>query len=1088
MKVPSFLRTVLAAVYRYTLIATRGHVYVARGILALAAVAIAVACTDALPTAPEPVKEMTRRFDTSVGGATVTTDQLDYVPGDTVTITGAGWQPGETVSLLLHETPEPTHALYNWTTVASDSGTIRDRTFVVDQSHLNVVFKLEATGVSSGRSATRDFTDGGVIVKTSAGATVTVATAIYGSSGSACPASGGVLGSLNVTPAGVNFVVPNNTFAKLIVPLASNEGGTYQSATLINAGAVIISNTLVGSTREICIQSTNGSGTNLSTLTIAYGASATTTAVTSTINPSTFGQSVTFTATVSSGSGTPTGSVQFKDGAANLGSPVTLLAGSATFATSALVAGAHSITAVYTATGVFTGSTSPALTQTVNKATPVVTWNNPAAITYGTALSGTQLNATASVLGSFAYTPAAGTILSAGVNQALSTTFTPTDAANYNSVVQGVQLTVNKATVVFSGLSTPSIVYGTSSASVSGFLLSTNGGQPATGSVSVTVSGPGGALPATATIGLDGSFTASVSGTNVLPGNAAGYAVAISYAGGTNFDLASDNTQTLVVTKQSQAITFVAPASPAVYNTSFTVSPTSGSGLTVAISVSGVCSLTGNTVTMTTGTGTCTITASQLGDDNYSAATSVAHDVVAAKATASIALSDLTHTYDATPKAATATTSPAGLSTVAVTYDGSPTPPTNAGTYAVSASLSSADYQAPVASGTLAIAKAPTTTVVTCAVSVVYTGSPQIPCTVAVTGANLSLTPSPNYANNTNAGTATASYTYAESANHLTSSDSENFTIAKALTVTAVSCPVSVVYTGSAQTPCTVSVTGANLSITPDPVHASNTNAGTATASYTYAESANHLMSSDSKNFTIAKAPTTTVVSCPASVMYTGSAQTPCTVAVTGVNLTLTPTPDYANNTDAGTATATYTYAESANHLTSSDSENFTIAKAPTTTSVTCLAGPFTYSGAPQTPCSVTVTGANLNLTPTPDYADNTNAGIATASYTYAESANHLTSSDSENFTIAKAPTVTAVSCPVSVVYTGSAQTPCSVSVTGANLSITPDPVYASNTDAGTATASYTYAESANHLTSSDSKNFTIAKAPTVTAVSCPVS
>src|SRR5439155_8889963 len=47
----------------------------------------------------------------------------------------------------------------------------------------------------------------------------------------------------------------------------------------------------------------------------------------------------------------------------------------------------------------------------VVKATPVITWSNPADIIFGTALDGTQLNATASVPGSFVYTPAAGTVL-----------------------------------------------------------------------------------------------------------------------------------------------------------------------------------------------------------------------------------------------------------------------------------------------------------------------------------------------------------------------------------------------------------------------------------------------------------------------------------------------------------------------------------------------------------------------------------------------------------------------------------------------------------------------------------------------------
>ena len=49
------------------------------------------------------------------------------------------------------------------------------------------------------------------------------------------------------------------------------------------------------------------------------------------------------------------------------------------------------------------------------KATPTITWATPADITYGTALSATQLNATASVPGTFVYTPVAGTVLNAGV-------------------------------------------------------------------------------------------------------------------------------------------------------------------------------------------------------------------------------------------------------------------------------------------------------------------------------------------------------------------------------------------------------------------------------------------------------------------------------------------------------------------------------------------------------------------------------------------------------------------------------------------------------------------------------------------------
>jgi hypothetical protein len=58
---------------------------------------------------------------------------------------------------------------------------------------------------------------------------------------------------------------------------------------------------------------------------------------------------------------------------------------------------------------------------------PEVTWPNPQAITYGTPLGSNQLNATASVPGTFTYTPLVGTILNSGSNQTLSVLFTPTD-------------------------------------------------------------------------------------------------------------------------------------------------------------------------------------------------------------------------------------------------------------------------------------------------------------------------------------------------------------------------------------------------------------------------------------------------------------------------------------------------------------------------------------------------------------------------------------------------------------------------------------------------------------------------------------
>jgi hypothetical protein len=103
--------------------------------------------------------------------------------------------------------------------------------------------------------------------------------------------------------------------------------------------------------------------------------SATSTSLTSSHNPSVSGQSVTFTTTVAAvppGSGTPTGTVTFKNGLTVLSS-VALVSGKATFSTSALTVGAHSITAAYNGSTNFNSSASGALTQTVNKAATTTT-------------------------------------------------------------------------------------------------------------------------------------------------------------------------------------------------------------------------------------------------------------------------------------------------------------------------------------------------------------------------------------------------------------------------------------------------------------------------------------------------------------------------------------------------------------------------------------------------------------------------------------------------------------------------------------------------------------------------------------------
>jgi hypothetical protein len=111
-------------------------------------------------------------------------------------------------------------------------------------------------------------------------------------------------------------------------------------------------------------------------------------------------------------------------------------------------AGSYAIQAAYSGTPGFTSSSDASATLKILPAAPIITWNNPADITQGTALGATQLNATANVPGTFAYTPAAGTVLPQGASQALSVRFTPTDATDYNGASASVTINVKAPALI----------------------------------------------------------------------------------------------------------------------------------------------------------------------------------------------------------------------------------------------------------------------------------------------------------------------------------------------------------------------------------------------------------------------------------------------------------------------------------------------------------------------------------------------------------------------------------------------------------------------------------------------------------------
>jgi hypothetical protein len=180
--------------------------------------------------------------------------------------------------------------------------------------------------------------------------------------------------------------------------------------------------------------------------------------------------------------------------------------------------------------GVNPDATSNAATLTVNKIVPVITWPTPAAITYGTALSAAQLDATASVPGSFVYSPAAGTVLGAGANT-LHATFTPADTTDYTTRTATQIVTVSKAVPVITWPAPAAITYGTAVSSAQ--------------------------LNATASV--PGTFVYSPAAGTVLKAGAQTLKAYFTPTDRTNF-LGMTPTQTLTVNKAVSVITWAAPA------------------------------------------------------------------------------------------------------------------------------------------------------------------------------------------------------------------------------------------------------------------------------------------------------------------------------------------------------------------------------------------------------------------------------------------------------------------------------------------------------------------------------------------------
>ncbi|MBI3969036.1 MAG: Ig-like domain repeat protein, partial [Chloroflexi bacterium] len=174
-----------------------------------------------------------------------------------------------------------------------------------------------------------------------------------------------------------DVAVTNSDFSPFaIVQLRGNGSGGFTQAadspiSLPNIANRITTGDFNGDGRLDLALTSGNSDFTPSRVLVLFNNAATVT-VTSSPNPSTVGQSVTFTATVTTTVGTPTGSVTFRDNGTTLGTGTLNGSGVATFSTAALTAGTHPITAIYTST-TFPAGTSSTLSQVVVAAGPTAT-------------------------------------------------------------------------------------------------------------------------------------------------------------------------------------------------------------------------------------------------------------------------------------------------------------------------------------------------------------------------------------------------------------------------------------------------------------------------------------------------------------------------------------------------------------------------------------------------------------------------------------------------------------------------------------------------------------------------------------------
>jgi len=393
-------------------------------------------------------------------------------------------------------------------------------------------------------------------------------------------------------------------------------------------------------------------------------------ALTSTPNPSNFGQSVTFTATVSitSGSGTPTGTVDFFDGATKLDTTaVTISAGEASFSISTLTVGLHNITATYNGDSNDATSTSNTVQQTVDEqtATAIQSSANPSALG-----SSVTFTATVTIAGGGGVT-LVGTVtfldggnplgpaivLGAGGTARFATSSLAEGPHSITAVYNGdltdfldgstsavlTQDVLAPSTVVLSPPVPNPSTYGTTVTLTA--TVSSSGTPAPTGSVNFLDDGNKiGSAPFT---GNTGVATFTISTLAVGP-----HSLTATYAGDSNVGPGASNTQTLTVNPAATSTTVSATPSPGIAGKAITFSATvsalQGSGTitgSVSFTANGqpVCqgsvgSKGGASCTAALAPGTYSIVASYSGNTNDNSSTSTALSYKVIQATTQVVL------------------------------------------------------------------------------------------------------------------------------------------------------------------------------------------------------------------------------------------------------------------------------------------------------------------------------------------------------------------------------------------------------------------------------------------------------------------